>query len=173
MPDNEKKLNKPVVPVASTATTTTPPIAPPAPTSLLDFKTIQHLSAEDLARSGGRVGSGAMSVNIVCSENNGKRVKFSKALHEALGSPTQIQVAQVGNQLLVGKELPNATQKFSFSKGKGTTIIYSALLVQLLIKKFNLDFTNKRVSRSYGQVTIESQEINGKKLVYAIILMQD
>ena len=159
-------------PAANPATPVPPPPAV-TPTSF-DFDSVQHVSSNDVARSGGRGGGGSvLGINVVYSEKNGRRVKFTDSLHDALDSPTQVQIATKGSQLVVAEKLPNATQTFKFSKGSGNTIIYSASLAKLLIEKFNLDFTNGRVSRSYHDVRIETQKVNGTDLTFAIINMVD
>jgi len=105
--------------------------APKKPT--VDLNSLNHLTSADLVVKNRSGGKGSFSINVVWSSANGRRVKLSKALHEELGSPTQIHVAKNGKNLIIGDGLPNATKTFSFSKGTGKTIIYSAALANWLI----------------------------------------
>ena len=144
----------------------------PAPAGeKIDFTRLHSLTKKDFVSAGRKGGNGSSSLNIVNSESNGKRVKLSNTLHEALGAPTAIQVARDDSNLIIGTKIPFATESFKFSPGKGTTIIYSANLVQWLTSVFRLDFTDGRVSRSFNDVTFETQEYDGEELTYAIINM--
>jgi len=136
----------------------------------VNLSQLQHVSARALASNGRRGGNGSLSLNVVFSENNGKRIKLSNALHAGLGSPTQVQVAQDGKYLIIGATLPGAEEVFEFPTGKGTTILYNAALVKWVIDAFNLDYSNC-VSRSYNKVRFDSQEVNGSKITFAIIEM--
>lgn len=150
-----------------TAVTTTANELPPVELAL---PTLEHLTSADLANGGQRGGSGSLSLNVVYSESNGKRIKLSQALHEGLGSPTQLQVAKSGNTLFIAESIPSAREVFKFSPGKGKTIIYNAALVQWLIDAFSLDYEG-RVSRSYSKTELVSGTYNGSQITYAVIEM--
>ena len=145
----------------------------PAPAGdKIDFTRLQSLTEKDFVSAGRKGGSGGSSLNVVNSPNNGKRVKLSNTLHETLGSPTALQVAHDGSNLIIGAKIPGAKKSFKFSPGKGTTIIYNSSLVLWLTRVFNLDFvTDDRVSRSFSDVTFETQKYDGEELTYAIINM--
>lgn len=137
---------------------------------VVDFNNVKHIDATDLVSTGRRGGIGGMSLNLVWSEENGKRVKFSHSLHKRLESPETIQVVKNGDNLIMGREIPGATETFKFSKGKGTTIIYSGSFVKWIIDNFNLDFS-KCVSKSFQKIRIESQNFEGSEITYAIVDM--
>ena len=68
--------------------------------SKIDFNVVKQVTDQDLLALGQRSGGGGgLSINIVCSENNGKRVRLSNTLHGALGSPKGLQAAQNGKNL--------------------------------------------------------------------------
>jgi len=148
-------------------------IVPPTPEPpLVDFSQVNHISPSDLAIAGGGRGGSKLSINIVFSQDNGKRVKLSQALFEALGSPNEVQIVANGNHLVIGSRLPNANNSFSFNKNGGT-IIYSSGLAKWIIDTFSLDFTEGRVSRSYDRVQIDKQNVAGEDYTYAVINMVD
>ena len=140
----------------------------------MDFSTIKYPVSTDFISSGGgrRGGGDTLSINIVNSQSNGKRVKLSNLLHRSLGSPEHLYVAQSGNQLIIGQNLPNATEMFKFSRGRGLTVIYSASLVKWLTETFCIDYNNGRVSRSFSEIEVKTQEHASQKVVFAIIKMQ-
>ena len=145
------------------------------PSQKVEFTAVKQVSAMELlnASKGGGGKGGGYSVNVVFSSQNGVRVRLSQALHEALNAPTKIQVAQDGTSLILGEKLPGATETFNFSKGKGKNILYNSALVRWLIDAFSLDFSGGRVSRSYSNVQIETQEYKGAEIIYAIVHMVD
>ena len=173
MSEVTKKTTVEVVtaPVAKAPATSTGP--------LVDFDSLQHVTHADIENKVRRGGSSALSINIVCSEKHGKRVKLSHALFEGLGSPTQIQVAQSGNRLIIGEKLPNATQTFAFSKGTGFNILYRPALVHWLIDTFGLKYkqakTNPQgpVSKSFSNIEIGSKDVKGVAIKFAVIDMTD
>ena len=146
--------------------------------STIDFNGLNHVTSKDLLVSGSRGGGkGVLSFSVVHSaKGNGTRIKLSDSLHQALNSPTSLQAVpnKNGTELIIGERLPGASQSFKFSKGKdgkGTTIIYNAGLVKLLIATFNLDYSDGRVSRAFSDVRTESQRVNGEEITYAIVNM--
>ena len=164
----------------ATTATVTAPVAPATSTgSSVDFDSLQHVTQADINNKVQRGGSSALSINVVCSEKHGKRVKLSQSLFEALGSPTKIQVAQSGNRLVIGETIPNATQTFDFSKGEGKTILYRHALVHWLIDTFGLKYrqakTNPQgpVSKSFGNIELGSKEVKGVAIKFAVIDMAD
>jgi len=166
----------------ATVDAVTAPVANAPVTSIgpsVDFDSLQHITAASIANTIQRGGSGALSMNVVYSETNGKRVKLSKALFEALGSPKQVQVAQSGNRLIIGEKLPNATQTFAFSKGTGFNILYRPALVHWLIDTFGLKYKQAKVnpegcvSKSFGDIELGSKDVNGVAIKFAVIDMTD
>ena len=98
-------------------------------------------------------GAGKASISIVNSEENGKRVSLSKTLIELLENPKTIQFLVADEErLLIGEHLGEDYTNFSFSK-EGGRIIYSSSLVNELVKRFEIDYTD-RVSASFDHVKV-------------------
>ncbi len=91
-----------------------------------------------------------ISLNIVNTEGNGKRIKLSKGLLNQLGNPTEVEF--ILNEDKSGMILIASENGLNISKG-GT--IYSAELVQKLTESFNLDF-NSHTSHSFNSITIKT-----------------
>ena len=102
------------------------------------------------AIAGTRSRSSAPSLSIVCTPKNGKRIKPSAGLLEALGNPGHLCFLQVGNQLVVGAELPGAQHCNLAPKGR---TLYCAGVIEAIVQGFGLDFT-ACTSRSFNDVSI-------------------
>ncbi|MCL1846152.1 MAG: hypothetical protein FWF77_09640 [Defluviitaleaceae bacterium] len=134
-----------------------------------DLSTLEHVSPDDFAKIVQRGGSGALRLNVVYSQSNGRRVKLSKALHEKLESPSTLQVAKKGDKLIIAEKLSGASKTFDFAPRSDSTTIYNAGLAKWLIDTFSLDFPSGRTSRSYGNIRIETQDVEGAKITFAVI----
>ena len=102
-----------------------------------------------------------LSLNIVNSERNGKRIKLSKDLASAVGiteSATMLPIKSEG-LLMVAEKLPYESSRQATLKDdkRGDKIAYSYDMVALLTKVFELDFTD-HVSMSFNGISIEKLE---------------
>jgi hypothetical protein len=134
-----------------------------------DFSKLTQATADDL-QVDGQEKRGAYGISVVNSKKNGVRVVLTPKLHESLGSPKSLQFATDDDDLYIGAEIPYSTQSVPFSTGIGTNIIYSRKFVNFLVKRFQLDFT-QRTSMSFREIVIETQEFEEREIVYAKIKM--
>ena len=129
----------------------------------------QLIKNEGIMKGRGSSGGGASvtSLNLVYSENNGKRLKFSNGLYEPLGKPEKVQFlpdAEGGN-LIVGTILDENGKSFAFSSPE-SHIIYNSGLVKDIIDKFNLEFGEGRnegrrsVSKSFSDIGFDTYNGN-------------
>lgn len=102
-------------------------------------------------RSGGNK---KLSLSIVNSKKNGKRVTLSDTLFCALGQPEEVAVLFKGRSLAIGAELPSATKTYKFSPSKDTHVIYNTDLILAISEAFSLDF-NVRCSITFTEVTLD------------------
>jgi|GEM_PF-4670246 len=115
--------------------------------------------------SGG--GASVTSLNLVYSENNGKRLKFSNGLYEMLGNPEKVQFLSDANggNIIVGTTLEENGKNFYFST-PDTHIIYNSGLVKDIIDKFKLEFGEskktgrKSVSKSFSDIEFDTYNGN-------------
>lgn len=104
--------------------------------------------------------TGGYSFNVVYSENNGKRIAFSKALSAKLALEDEIELFPIPdeNVLVVSKNLPdNRSIKCKLS-GKDKKIGYNSSAVKLIIDSFNLNFDSS-TSKSFSNIKID--ELDG------------
>jgi hypothetical protein len=135
----------------------------------VNFAEFEQVTADELAiEHTGK--SGPLGISVVNTENNGKRVKFTKALLEELNNPRAIQFVTNGDYLYIGAKIPHSTASVAFSSGKGTNIIYSSGFVHYLVRKFKLDF-DECTSLAFHDVEIRSQEFEGEEIIFAKIKM--
>lgn len=84
---------------------------------------------------------GAISISIINTKGNGRRIKLSQALMEKLGNPREIQFRILDNKFILGCNLDENEKSFRFSKtAEGT--IYSSAIVNSMTEVLELDFTN-------------------------------
>jgi hypothetical protein len=134
----------------------------------VDFSKLVHVTADDMKYVAAK--HGPLGIAVVNTTRNGARVSFTKALHEALDSPTTIQFVTDGDYLYLGQMIPHSTESVAFSTGKGTNIIYARGFVNYLTSHFNLDFT-ACTSISFTDIEIRRQEHEGKQIIFAKIKM--
>ena len=145
-------------------------------TSAVEHATQEELSKLGRVSTGNGNGRSVLSLNVCCAEGNRKSIKLSKSLYESLlgeidedADPKELQVLKDGTNLIIGEELPGATNSFAFSNPT-SMMIYGALCLWI-VKVFNLDFSNGRTSRSYQRIEVVTPENGGKEKPYAIIDM--
>lgn len=101
---------------------------------------------------------GSLSFNIVNSESNGKRIRFSKGLALAVGITESADMLPIKDEglLMVAENLPYGAACPVKLNGKGgnAKIAYNSGMVALLTNVFELDFT-KHVSMSFSDISIE------------------
>ena len=137
----------------------------------MDFSKLKHVTPNDLQTARAVTGkSGTLGISVVNTERNGKRVKLTMALFDALGSPKSLQFVCDGDNLIIGPKIPHCTVSVKFSSGTGANIIYDAGFVQYLTKQFNLDFS-ARTSIAFRDVEVCSQEFEGESFTFARIHM--
>ena len=120
----------------------------------VNFDNAEHIKESEILAIIKRA-SNICSLSVVNAKGNGKRIRFSGALHDALGNPISVQVVKDGNRLVVGERLPGAEKTYRFSPDEVTNIIYSAVLVFWLTEKFGLDYSD-RTSRTFTDIKIVS-----------------
>ena len=101
------------------------------------------------------VSRGKLSVGIVNSQNNGKRLSISKALAEALDLKDEIAILPVPTEgvVLMSKVLPFPGTTVCKLRGDGKKVAYGAGLVRQLTECFGLDFS-ERVSCTFADIAI-------------------
>lgn len=101
-------------------------------------------------------GSSKLSFGIVYSEENGKRLSFSKALVKTLGLTDSVSIFPLVEEgvILISKNLDNENASIGKLKKEGKKYCYNAAIVKMLIEAFNLNFEG-HVSRSYDDISFE------------------
>lgn len=84
---------------------------------------------------------GGISVSVINTKSNGRRLKLSQALMDKLGNPSEIQFRTLKNKIILGCNLDENAESFKFSKTAGGTI-YSSAIVTSITEFLELDFTN-------------------------------
>ena len=84
---------------------------------------------------------GKISINIVNTISNGKRIKLSRGLMEKLGDPSSIQFRILDEKIVLGSNLDVNEKSFKFSKSTLGTI-YSYSVVASFTEVLNLDFSS-------------------------------
>jgi len=138
-------------------------------TSLEDFiSEFKAFDANTARRMGGN--NGKPSICIVNSERNGKRLMLSEALFQLLESPKKLSFLFKENHLAIANEFPK-TEAIKFSPDKRSHIIYSSGLVQDIVKKFNLDYSN-RTSLSFNDIEVKRMKnATGAEIPVALVTM--
>lgn len=135
-----------------------------------DFNALFEAAKVAEVRQVSATGSGKYSVSVVNSDGNGKRMTLSKALLEKLeleGYVCMLPLAEE-NILLLAKDMPfPSASKIELTSKKDPRIIYNADAVELLVKTFNLDYSNGRTSLSFRQIEFEEHE----GVTYAAVTM--
>ena len=100
-----------------------------------------------------------LSFSIVNS-SNGKRLRFSKSLVEALGLEDTAEIAPVPDQscILIAKKLPMDNVLLANLKPDGERrVSYTATSIQALTKLFTLNFS-EHSSMSFQKITLDKLE---------------
>jgi len=100
----------------------------------LDLSQSQPMEAKSSRRSN-------ISITIVNTSNNGKRIKLSRGLMEKLDNPSEIQFRILGEKIVLGSNLDVNEKSFKFSKTAVGTI-YNSSIVANFTEVLHLDFTN-------------------------------
>jgi|GEM_PF-4750273 hypothetical protein len=84
---------------------------------------------------------GKISVCIVNTTSNGKRIKLSRELMEKLDNPSEIQFRILDEKIVIGSNLDVNEESFKFSKTAVGTI-YNSSIVANFTEVLHLDFAN-------------------------------
>ena len=114
-------------------------------------------------KNSSRGGNSIPSLNLVYSENNGKRLKFSNSLYENLNNPQSVQfIPDIDdNCIIVGENLDDEGRSFTFSTSD-SHIIYNSGLVKDIIETFNIEFGEGKVkgkqsvSKSFSDIEFDT-----------------
>lgn len=121
---------------------------------MIDTKNFQPLNVEKTGnkKHGGRKGV----LTLICSKN-GNRLMISKELAETLGLEDAVKLGFISNQLVLGKHLPGESNQFSLKKQGGKLIVYSAEVVQKIVKTLDLEFEGK-VSQTWYKPSLDEHD---------------
>ena len=121
---------------------------------MLDTKNFQPLNVEENGnkKHGGRKGV----LTLICSKN-GNRLMISKELAETLDLEDAVKLGFISNQLVLGKHLPGESNQFSLKKQGGKLIVYSAEVVQKIVKTLDLEF-NGKVSKTWYKPLLDEHD---------------
>ena len=103
-------------------------------------------------------GNGKYSFGIVNSQNNGKRLSFSKALAEKISLDKCAYITPVeedGVIILAGSKLFESYE--CNLRGNDKKLSYNSGVVETLTELFGLDFS-QHVSRSFNQIEFDEHE---------------
>lgn len=123
---------------------------------LTGFTTVS--STNNSKRSVGARGRGGLS--IINSQKNGKRITLTKKWWEALGKPTEIQLAMKEKVLVLGENLGEDFRTFSWITKDQKPVLYHSSLVEELVQFYQLDYSNGRTSLSFGDIQLK--RVNGQ-----------
>lgn len=101
-----------------------------------------------------------LSFNIVNSKRNGKRIKLSKSLAQAVDLTDSADMLPLKEEglLMVAKKLPyEAAHLVSLKGGDEAKICYKTGMVALLTQMFDLNFAD-HTSMSFTDITLETLE---------------
>lgn len=104
-------------------------------------------------------GAGTMSLGIVNSKSNGRRLTLSKSLSKALDLEDTAYILPMASSdvVLITKDKVFPSSSLLTLSGDDKKIIYNSDAVHTLTKLFELDFSN-RTSLSISDVTIEDHD---------------
>ncbi|KAF5062582.1 hypothetical protein DSECCO2_303300 [anaerobic digester metagenome] len=132
-----------------------------ASTPTLDLSKSKPLEAKSTNRGG-------ISISVVNTAGNGKRIKLSKDFMEKLGNPSAIQLRILDEKIILSSHFSDNDKSFKFSKAN-TGIIYNSAVVASFTKVLNLDFSSvTSVTLSNIQFTEATAE-SGKAILVAIV----
>lgn len=114
----------------------------------VDFSDFVSSQSEASGKSMGEAGV----LSIVNSDKNGRRITISKEVLAKLGYPAVVQISFTETAIAIGEELPSNDNYFNVRKYGAKGVIYSTHLVQEVVEKFDLDYSN-RVSITFHKVT--------------------
>lgn len=100
-------------------------------------------------------GSAKVSLSIVNSDNNGKRISFTSTLLEKLDNPSALQfvLSKEDGCVVIGEELRPDERKIVFSK-KGSNVLYCGGIIKEITETFNLDYSDK-TSQSFDNIEFD------------------
>lgn len=121
---------------------------------MIDTKNFQPLNVEETGnkKHGGRKGV----LTLICSKN-GNRLMISKELAETLGLTDTVKIGFIGNKLVLGKHLPGDSNEFSLKKQGKKLVVYSAEVVQKIVKILDLEF-NGKVSKTWYKPLLDEYD---------------
>lgn len=107
-------------------------------------------------------------ITIVNPKGNTKVFLFAQTPFEKIGNPKNVQFLFYDKGIVVGAKLPNATETLKVGNRGAKKVVYFAKFVEEVTKRFSLDYSNGRVSRTFNKVSYK--KINGEKVaLYELI----
>ena len=135
----------------------------------IDLSTLTQVTKAFASSAGLGGGKSIDSFSVVNSKGNGRRVAVSKSLRQKLELDGEMQVAAKGDELIIGKIVPGATEVYKSSGDHG--IYYCYDLVHFITNTFKLDYS-QRTSISFGKVIIKEQKYQDKIYKLAYVTMK-
>jgi len=114
---------------------------------------------------------GNISITVVNTTSNGKRIKFSKGLMEKMGSPSEIQFRIFEETIVFGSNLDDNEKNFKFSKAT-TGTIYNSSIVASFTDVLNLDFSSV-TSITLSNIQFRRTTIGSDENIYVAVVSGD
>lgn len=115
-------------------------------------------SAEKYAVGSTRGGKNTYSLNLICTQSNGKRLTFSKGLISILGLAERVYIGAIfsDRKLIVSQnQLSNLTE---YKLGTGR-ILYNSRLVDGLVSGFGLkSYYESHSSKSFTDIEFDEEQ---------------
>lgn len=128
------------------------------------IKEFLNNSKSVLAKNRSRSYIESLGVLSMVNAKTGKRIVMSKESYQQLGQPEKVQFALTDKELLIGKTLDNASDKFNVKNYKSKGIIYSAALVKEITEAFGLDYSD-RTSITFAEARVIKDEDDNQIMI--------
>ncbi|NRD77318.1 hypothetical protein HPT25_07375 [Bacillus sp. BRMEA1] len=100
--------------------------------------------------------TGAGGLSIVYS-NNGKRLTLSSAILNELSHQDSVQIAYTDDYIAIANYLGEAHTNYSLSKNKNSGVIYNTALVNEIVHRFDLDYSD-RTSITFPVISVQESD---------------
>lgn len=97
-------------------------------------------------------------LTMINSENNGKRITFNREVQQLLNHPNTIQVGFLDNYLLLGEHLDPEATSYNLKKQGAKAVLYNKALVEEIIERFNIKYTENKVSKTFYEAKCTNDE---------------
>ena len=97
-------------------------------------------------------------LTMINSENNGKRATFNHKEQQWLNHPNTIQVGFLDNYLLLGAHLDPEATSYTVKKQGAKAVLYNKALVEEIIERFDIKFTENKVSKTFYEAEYTNDE---------------